>query len=189
MKNILILHGSHGNPDKNWYRYLESKAKEKGYEVNIPNLGWIEKMDVEKTCDSILQSNVINSKTIIIGHSSGSVVALNILQHTPQNLVINKTILVAGFVNDDLHKELFEIIPKSNYSKLFMNKWNWKKIKNSSKEFVFMYSDNDPYVPLKQSQILYKNLGGRLILVSGAKHFSENTNPKFKEFSEILNFI
>lgn len=189
MKNILILHGSHGNPDRNWYRYLESKAKEKGYKVNIPDLGWIEKLDLNKTFNTLFEKGYINSETIIIGHSSGSVVALNILQHTPQSLVINKTILVAGFIDDDLNKELFKIITKLNYSKLFTDKWNWEKIKSGSKEFIFVYSDNDPYVPLKHAQVLYKNLGGKLVLVSGAKHFSTNTNPKFTEFPEILDFI
>ena len=189
MKNILILHGSRGSPDRNWYRYLESKAIEKGYEVNIPQMNFIEGLDVEKTANEFIKKGLVNSETTIIGHSSGARVAIGILNNLPKNVIVQKTITVAGFSNYDLHEALFKVIPKKFYKRIFKVEWYWKKVRTNSKKFIFIYSDNDPYVPVKQAMILEDNLGGKLVCIKGAKHFSTNTNPKFKKFSEILEFI
>ncbi|MEK7211777.1 MAG: hypothetical protein AAB731_04025, partial [Patescibacteria group bacterium] len=38
--------------------------------------------------------------------------------------------------------------------------------------FVVIYSDNDPYVSVKYSEIFKEKLGAKLIFKPGAKHFS-----------------
>lgn len=189
MKNILILHGSHGTPDRNWYPYLKKAASKKSYVVNVPQMNFVESLNVEKTANEFIEKGLVNSETTIIAHSSGSRVALGILNNLPKNKVVQKTIMVAGFSNYNLYQALFKIIPKRVYVRFFNVKWNWKKVRNSCKEFIFIYSDDDPYVPARQAEILNEKLGGELVCIHGAKHFSSNTNPRFKKFPEILEFI
>jgi hypothetical protein len=190
MKNILILHGSFGNPEKNWYRYLGLKAEAKGYKVNIPQLEHIDKLNVDKTFEFLLKSGFIDSDTTIIGHSSGAAYILGILQRLPKNLAIRKAILVAGFVDDNLTRKLFKSVPKIHYAKLFPKKWDWNKIKSSCREFIIVYSDNDPYVQMRHAKTLHRRLSGKLVLFPGAFHFSVNNGgERFKSFPEIVKFI
>ena len=190
MKNLLILHGSYGNPDKNWNRYLEGEAKKKGYVVHIPQLEHIDKLDLEKTFKTLMDKGYINSDTTIVGHSSGATYILGILQRLPESISIKKAILVAGFIDDKLTKELFKHVPKAHYAKLFPKKWDWVKIKKSCKEFIFIYSENDPYVQTRHAKTLNQKLGGKLVAFSNAFHFSINTGgERFKKFPELVNFI
>ncbi len=184
-----MLHGSHGTPYKNWYPYLKKIASKKGYVVNIPQMNFIESLDVEKTANKLIEKDLINSETTIIAHSSGSRVALGILNNLPKKIVVQKTIMVAGFSNYNLHQALFRVIPKRFYVRLFNVKWDWEKVKSSCKKFIFIYSDDDPYVPIEQVKILNEKLGGKLICILGAKHFSVNTDPRFKKFPQMVKFI
>jgi len=190
MKNLLILHGSYGNPDKNWYKYLGEKAKKTGYIVHIPQLQSIDKLDLEKTYKFILEKGYINSDTTIVGHSSGATYILGILQRLPKQLIIKKAILVAGFVDANLTKKLFKEVPKVHYAKLFPKNWNWKKIKGNCDKFVIIYSNNDPYVQIRHAKTLHQKLSGKLVTVFNGSHFSVNTGgDRFKEFSQIIKYI
>ena len=71
--------------------------------------------------------------------------------------------LVAGFTDDLGFKEL---------ENFFVTEINFKKIKNSAKNFVAIHSDDDPYVPVKHGNILKDQLGAKLIIKHKAKHFS-----------------
>ena len=49
---------------------------------------------------------------------------------------------------------------------------NYKKIKNSANKFIAIYSDNDPYVPLKNGEILKNKLGAELIIFPNSGHLN-----------------
>jgi uncharacterized protein len=38
MKNAIILHGTLGSPEGNWFRWLETRLKEQGMQVWLPAL-------------------------------------------------------------------------------------------------------------------------------------------------------
>ena len=190
MKNVLILHGSYGNPHKNWYQYVKKHAEEKGYAVNIPQLPHIEELDLEETYKFLLNKNFINSETTIIGHSSGATYILGILQRLPGDLIIQKAILVAGFIDDKLTEKLFKVVPKIHYKKLFPKRWDWRKIRKSCQEFIIFHAPTDPYVQMRHAKILRDILGAKLIVIADGQHFSINTGGEhFKEFPELLDYL
>lgn len=190
MKNVLILHGSYGNPYKNWYQFIKQRAEAKGYTVNIPQLAHIDKLDLEETYKFLVDNSFINDETIIIGHSSGAAYILGILQRLPKKNVVQKAILVAGFVDAELTEKLFESVPKEHYFKLFPKKWDWKKIRSQSKKFIIFQALDDPYVQVRHAETLKEKLNGELILIPGASHFSISTGgERFKEFPELLQKI
>ncbi len=190
MKNVLILHGSFGNPDKNWYPYVGKKAQAKGYVVHIPQLTHIDKLDLDKTYTFLIEQNFINSETVLIGHSSGAAYILGIFQRVTPTLVLQKAILVAGFVDAHLTDELFQVVSKEHYYKLFPPKWDWEKIKNSCKKFIIIQSNNDPYVQMRHAEFLTKKLNGKLVIIKNGRHFSVSTGGnRFKEFPEIIYFL
>jgi uncharacterized protein len=190
MKNILILHGSHGSPDRNWYPYIKAEGEKIGYVVNIPKMQFVEDLNIEQTSKKLISQGLINKDTVLIAHSSGAGVALGILQFLPKDISVLKTIFVAGFYNSNLNKELLKYISVDVYNSFFNIVWDWKKNKKSSRSFVEVYSDNDPYVPQSQALELNGKLGGNLIMIRNANHFSVNTGgERFKEFPEIVKYI
>src|SRR3989344_1495593 len=189
MKNALILHGIGNKSNDNWFPWLRKELEKKDYEVWSPDLPQMEKPNLESIYNFV-KSFSFSSETVLIGHSSGATLALGILQKLPPKIVIKKTILVAGFTDSNLKPELFKYVSKSDYTYHFPKKWDWMKIRKSSKEFIIFDSPSDPYVQTSYGKFLKEKLLGELITVLNAGHFSISTKGKrFKEFPELLKYI
>lgn len=178
MKNALILHGTDSDSSANWFPWLKTELEKLGYKAWVPDLPNAKKPNIERYNKFLLSNNdwVFDSESIIIGHSSGAVEILGLLQAFSENAVINKCILVGSFKDDlgwDSLKELF-LIP-----------FDFEKIKKHAKDFIFIHSDNDPYCPLEHAEYLSQKVGGRLILIKGQGHFS-GENVKIPEILEEL---
>lgn len=165
MKNALILHGTDANSSANWFPWLKNELEERGYQVWVPDLPHAEKPNIERYNDFLLANKEweFTEESIIIGHSSGAVAILGLLQALPENIVVNKCFLVGSF-KDDLGWE--------SLKELFLKPFDFEKIKKQAKEFIFIHSDNDPYCPLEHAKYLAGTVGGKLILIPGAGHFS-----------------
>lgn len=181
MKNAVILHGTNGSPEKNWFPWLKQELEKKEYKVWLPQLPNCDKPNVDTYNKFLLPSWDYNSETILIGHSSGAVEILSLLENLPDGVAIDKAILVAGFI-DNLKWDALD--------ELFIHPFDWEKIKSKCKKFILIHSDNDPYVPLEHGKILEKNLGADLIIKEGQKHFSVNSfGEEYKKFPLLLELI
>jgi len=190
MKNLLILHGSFSGPAEQWYPYLAEFAKRKGYDVHAPFLPDRDLLNLDNTYNLLTRNNFINSETTMVGHSSGATYILGVLQKLPQDIVIDKAILVAGLIDANLTDLLFQEVPKIHYDKLFPQIWNWDKIKKSCHKFIIIHASDDPYVPIRHAYELKEKLNGELVIIPNAKHFSTGSGGmRFKEFPELLQYL
>jgi len=181
MKNALILHGTWGSPEENWFRWLEAELVKKGFKVWVPQLPEADEPKIHRYNEFIFDKWQFNSDSILIGHSSGAVAILGILQEMPEDIVVEKAILVAGF-KDDLGIDAIK--------KMFEYQFDWDKIKRCAKKFILIHSDNDPHVPLGHGKYLEEKLNGELKILSGQGHFSISTaGEKYKQFPELLQYI
>lgn len=181
MKNVLILHGTGGNSKENWFPWLKNELLKKGYKVWLPDLPGANKPDIPRYNQFIFSKWQFDHDSILIGHSSGAVAILGLLQKLPKDTVIEKAILVAGF-KDDLNWEELKM--------LFKKPFNWEKIKKQAKEFILIHSDNDPYVDLEHGKFLKEKLRGKLVILPGRGHFGiSSMGEKYKQFPELLKYI
>jgi predicted alpha/beta hydrolase family esterase len=181
MKNAIILHGTGNTPEGNWFRWLEKKLKERGYNVWLPQLPNAEMPNAEKYNKLLLSHNFnFNDDTILVGHSSGAVSILNLLQELPSSIRIKAAFLVGSFEKP---------LDVSARSELFSKSFDFEKIKSRCGKFIFLHSDNDPYCPLVGAQFLAKMLDGELTVVPGQGHFNLETGPQYKEFPQLLELI
>jgi|SRR3989344_5314278 len=181
MKNVLILHGTGSSSKQNWFPWLKSELEAKGVKVWVPDLPLSERPNIERYKQYVFEHWQFDQDSIIIGHSSGAVAALGILQYLPVGLQIEKVILVAAF-KDNLGRD--------DLNQLFIRPLNFEKIKNHCKNFVLIASDNDPYVPLEHVQFLKEQLNGELVVLDGQKHFNTTTMGEASmEFIKILEYI
>ncbi len=182
MKNALILHGKGGDSKSNWFPWLKEELEKKGYEVWIPNLPGAGVPNVKINTELLLNSDFEFSKdTIIVGHSAGSVQILHLLSSLPKEIEIKTAYLVVSFMNDLGWEDL---------RGLFLEPFDFEKIKTKAKKFIFFHSDDDPFCPLDHAKYLSEKVNGELVIIPGQKHFSISTSgEKYKEFPELLEKI
>ncbi len=180
MKNALILHGTNSNHSDNWFPWLKEELEKIGYKVWVPDLPHADKPNIRRYNDFIFSKWKLDKDSIIIGHSSGAVAILGILQELSDSIIINKAVLVAGFLDDLGWEPLNE---------LFLIPFDWQKIKKQAKKFILFHSDDDPYVPLSHGQKLKELLNADLFVLKGQGHFSLEKDPQYKQFPQVLEKI
>lgn len=182
MTNFLILHGTDATPQSNWFMWLKGVLIGQGYKVWLPQLPGADKPDADVYTKFLLSNDkfIYDDQTIIIGHSSGSVEALHLLQHLPKTTIIKAVVLVSAF-KDDLGRE--------SLKGLFKQPYDFGLIKEHCQQFIYIHSDDDPYVPIEQAEILAEQTGGKLIKFEGRGHFNTELNPSIRQFPELLDII
>lgn len=185
MKNALILHGTLGSPEVNWFLWLKEELEKKNYKVWLPKLPGSDVPNLNKYNEFIFSNKDwdFNSESIIVGHSSGAVAILALLDELSEDVIVDKCILVSYVEKDSIggnwepNKELFDY------------DFDFDKIKTKSKEFVVIHSDNDPYSPDSGAKNLADKLGGKLIIKEGQGHFNLEVGQQYKEFPLLLDFL
>lgn len=181
MKTAIILHGTLGSPDGNWFKWLKSELENKGLEVWLPQLPHAEQPSlndwytfIQKECPF-----AINEDTLIVGHSSGAILALIIAQNNMEK--VGAIVDVSVFHDNSLQWE-----PNS---KLFDVKFDWQAIQQGTNKLLFVHSDNDPYVPLDQAQYVATNCAAELVLVPSQGHFNLEKSEDYRQFPMLLGIM
>jgi uncharacterized protein len=194
MKNALILHGTGGKPDSNWFRWLSEELSKRGYQVWVPQLPSSDYPNTAKYISFFSDpKNIpphwgrIGSNTIIIGHSSGAVAAMGILQHFAESSTetastpIHALYLVGAFIDnlgwkDEAGKYILQGVLEPEL--------DFKKIRGSTQKTTIFHSMDDPYCPHQHAAYLAVHLHSELIMMHGRGHFME---PSFPELLEHIN--
>lgn len=197
----LIMHGSYGSPDENWFRWLEKELTALGHEVILHQFPVDDWNEVEKTgADKISSYKSIESLASwetyfvdrifpqikdqeigFVGHSIAPIFMLHMLEK--YDLKIAKTIFVAPFFNIPDAPNVWQFYPvnKTFYSYDF----DFETIKSKIEKSYVVYGDNDPYVPSSEPPLFAKKLGSEVHVVAGGRHCGSN----FKEFPLLLDLI
>lgn len=174
----LIIHGTGGSPQENWFPWLKKKLEEKGQKVYVPQFPAYPNMNLTSWMDVFDDyKKYLDEDSILIGHSIGPAFILNVLEmlETP----IKAAYLVAGFTGL-LDMPQFDPLIKTISDRNF----NWEKIKANCKHFYVYISDDDPYVPLEKGIALAKNLGVEPVILHGAGHINQGSG--YTKFEELL---
>lgn len=102
--------------------------------------------------------------TIVVGHSSGAVAAMRLLEE--QRLA--GCVLVSA-----CHSDLGDAgEAASGYYPPAGGAWQWDAIRaNSASNIVILHSDNDPFIPLAEAETVAQSLGVTLNVCQGRSHF------------------
>lgn len=183
MKNALILHGTEGNSQENWIPWLKQELEKHKYVVWAPDLPEANKPNIDRYNSHIFANKnwKFNKNSILIGHSSGAVAILGLLEVLPANTRVNICYLVGSFINN---------LNWDALSDLFVKPFDFDSIKSKANRFIFIHSDNDPYCPLDHAKYLSEKLNGELIILPGQQHFSVSTaGEKYRQFPQLLEAI
>jgi predicted alpha/beta hydrolase family esterase len=182
MTKYLILHGTGATPRDNWFMWLKGRLIGQGHDVWLPQLPNADKPDAKTYTDFLLSNKnfKIDSDTIVIGHSSGAVAALLLIQGLSEDTKMKGALLVGSF-KDDLGRE--------DLKGLFTDPLNFDAMKSHCSNFLFLHSDDDPHCPLDHAKFLASKTSGELMVAEGQGHFDTDNGPQYKQFPELLNFI
>lgn len=182
MKHILILHGTDASPEANWFRWVETFMKNAGYVVWLPQLPNSETPNTKTYNDYLLNNPdfVFNSETVLIGHSSGAVEILSLLQHLPDTIIVGDIYLVSAF-KDNLSWDAL--------NGLFIEPYDYEFIKTKARSITLIHSDDDPYVPSEHAHFLAQELDARLLVTAGQGHFNLEKSENYREFPLLAQII
>lgn len=194
----LIMHGSYGSPEENWFRWLEKQLQQFGHKVileQFPVDDWktVNEIGADKIASftpvqslSVWEDFFVNNMlpklktepTIFVGHSSAPVFMLHMLQKYDFKLA--GAIFVAPFFNIPNTPAVWQFYPtnKTFYSYDF----DFEKIKSRLGKSYVVYGDDDPYVPQTEPPLFAAKLGSEISVVRGGGHCGRI----FKEFPLIL---
>lgn len=164
-KRVFIIHGWEGSPSSNWFPWMKQELENRRFEAIIP--------EMPNTNHPVFSEWLAHLKKIVgkadldtylVGHSLGVIAILKYLESFPPKQKIGGAVLVAGFPESIGYKEL---------ETFFANPLYYEKVKNSAKKFIAINSDDDPYVPLNNGEILKDKLGAELIIYPKGNHLNQ----------------
>lgn len=182
MKNALILHGTANNSSGNWFPWLKQKLEQRDWKVWVPDLPQADRPNAKRYNQFIFSNKdwQFDKETVIIGHSSGAVAILGLLQQLPMGIKIDTGILVSAFKNN---------LGSETFNGLFEEPFDFEEIRSKARRFILVHSDNDPYVPLEHGRWLAEKLNAKLIIKPGQGHFNLETGLEYKQFPLILELV
>lgn len=184
MKKAIILHGTEGTPEGNWFRWLEKKLKAKEIEVWLPYLPHAAQPLLSEWLEFVTSSCPfsIDEDTMIVGHSSGATLALALASQ----MKIGALVAVSPFVPVG---ESYAGLDWNANAKLFDVKFNWNAIKANTAKRLIVCSDDDPYIPTKVFHYISEQIDAEIIEVPEQGHFNLEKSEKYQKFPLLLGLL
>lgn len=178
---VIIIHGSYGRPDENWFPWLAQELQQDGIEVKIPTFPTPEGQSLaswEKAFKEQIGS--FSEDTIFVGHSLGPAFILTLVEKSA--VPILGCFFASGFLgalgNDD-----FDVINSTFMDKVF----DWETIRNNAGQVHLYHGADDPYVPLSLAKEFADHFYKHPHVIPQGGHL--NASSGFNTFPKLLKDI
>ena len=179
MNNYIILHGSFGSKDGNWFPWLKEQLEVQNKEVIVPQMPvGVGNQNFENWSNELDKLD-INENTIIIAHSIAPVFVCKYLINKQKR--VKKLIFVCGFNNYLGITSDFDAVNEP----MFLD--NLEDIKKYCNDIVCFYSDNDPYVKFEVEKDFADTISNEQYVIKNGGHI--NSESGYVKFEEILKCL
>jgi predicted alpha/beta hydrolase family esterase len=138
MKTAFIFHGTGADPGMHWFPWLKDELEERDLEVFIPEFPTPEGQSRENWLKVFREyGELLDEDTILIGHSTGAVFAVDVLQE--YDTEVAGCFLVAGFTGA-LGSERFDPLNETFAERDF----DWASLRSKADQFYLYHSEDDP---------------------------------------------
>lgn len=183
MKRAVILHAMDQTSHGHWYQWLKNTLESKGYEVWAPDLPHTDHPDTAEMTQFLLSNSHWSfADNLVIGHSSGAVEILYLLQALPVDMTVATAVMIGSF--DHMVEGM-----EAQHDRMFTQPLNFQKIKTAAQKMLFIQGDDDPWCPVEGAQNLARQSDGELIIVPGGKHFSTSLDPAYTKFPKLIEIL
>jgi hypothetical protein len=181
-KKVYLIHGwGKSSSTLPWFKPLAEKLLEKGFEVEAFDMPNTDEPKIEEWVN-YLKSNIsdVSENTYFVGHSIGCQTIMRFLEKLHRHKKIAGCAFVAPWIDlIGLGPDELEIAHPWLNSKIDFN-----RIKDHTNNFLAIFSDNDSFVHLDESDKFKKNLWAKIIIKKKQDHFED-----VEEIPEVLEFI
>jgi len=173
LKRVFIIHGWGGSPDKGWFVWLKKELFSRGFEVHLPVMPNAETPKINEWVSYLSELvGKLDKNTYFIGHSIGCQAIMRYLEKQKEKA--GGVLFIAGWFNlTNLEQEEVEIVKSWIESKIDLN-----KVKKNANKIIAIFSDNDPYAPLKDSKSFKEKLNAKIIIEKNKGHYIEHETGK-----------
>lgn len=178
-ENYIIIHGSFGSKDGNWFPWLKKQLENKKSKVDVPQMPVGVGNQNFENWSKELDRLQVNENTIIIAHSIAPIFVCKYL--ITNKIKVKKLIFVCGFNNYLGIDSDFDTVNEP----MFVEKL--EEIKKYCNDIVCYYSDNDPYVKYEVEKEFADSISNKQYIVKNGGHI--NAESGYIKFEEILNEI
>lgn len=185
-KRVFLVHGWGDTPQSHWYQWFKKTIEAKGFVVDIPTMPEPNVPEIDKWVPYLKEKvGTADKDTYLIGFSLGCNAVLRYIEDLEDDVRIGGAIFVAGFT-----KELnFSTFDDPKGAEMIAAPWlhneiDIGKVALHINKSVAIFSDNDPYVPLSNTEF-YKELGSKIIIQQKSSHF--RAQDGFRELHVLLN--
>ena len=179
MDNYIILHGSFGSKDGNWFPWLKSELEKRNTKVDVPQMPiGVGNQNFDNWANELKKYD-INENTTIIAHSIAPVFVCKFL--IKEKIKVKKLIFVCGFNNYFSSNLEFDSVNKPMYLD------NLEDVKKWCNNIICFYSDNDPYVNFEIEKEFADTVSNEQYIINGGGHI--NLESGYITFKEILDVL
>ncbi len=181
----VIIHGSYGFPERNWFPWLKNEIENLGHKAIVPRFPTPEGQNFENWKRILLQeAGPLDASTILIGHSVGAGFILSLLDDAESMPLgpVRAAFLIAGFTGT-LGLPDYDEINATFVGRSF----DWPRIKEHCDEFFVINGDDDPYVPLEKGRQIADLLSVTHELITGGGHLNQDAG--FTTFPQLMDKV
>ena len=184
-KRAFIIHGWDGYPDEGWFPWLKNELEQKDFQVQVPAMPEPAEPKIEAWVSHLSKIvGDVDENTFFVGHSIGCQTILRYLESLPADKKVGGVIFVAGWftlMNSETEEE-----------KRIGKPWletpiDFEKVKQHTKKFFAVFSDDDEVVPQDNKKLFEERLDAKTAIEHGKGHFSGSDGVK--ELPSILEAI
>jgi len=176
LKAVIIPGNENTDISENWFPYVKKELQKHGFSVSARNMPDPKLARKKFWLPFIINELKADKNTVAIGHSSGAVAILRLLE---TNKLLGAVIVGACYT--DLGDEMEK---KSGY---YDDPWRWKKIKENTGWIVQFASQGDPYIPITEPRYIHEKLNCEYHEYTDQGHFDADVGKK--EFPELVEVI
>lgn len=177
----IIIHGTKGSSQGNWYPWLASELQKLRVETIVPQMPTPENQTLDSWRKTFKEyCGEISRDDILIGHSCGAVLLLRLLEESAQSAAF--TVLVSPPFGEIGVPE-YDALNSSFLDKPF----DWSEIISKTGRLAYLMADNDQYVPQEQLLEVASSLNVKPLIIKGGGHLNSETG--FTTFPQLLYLL
>ncbi len=165
-KRVFLVHGWDGYPDNHWFPWLKKELESRGFKVEslaMPNAAHPKVFEwLSKITESVGNPT---KDDYFVGHSLGCISIVRYIVQLPPEAKVGGCVFVAGFSGNINIPEIAEF---------YLLPLDFKNTKKHCENFVTIFSDNDPVVPLDNKNLFEDKLSARTIVEHNKGHFCKS---------------
>jgi predicted alpha/beta hydrolase family esterase len=184
---VYLIHGWGGSPLGAGFEWLKKKLEERGVEVVAPYMPDSENPKIEPWVSKLKEIVKFDEEVVLLGHSIGVQAILRYLEGLEEGSV-KACVFVAGWfdLKETAYKEPEE--EKEIVKPWIETKINFDKVKGRCKEFIALFSDDDPCVDIAQGKTFEQELGAKIFEEKGKGHY-DNSEDWDSVLEEVLRLV